>query len=151
MRSRPLPVPPVLFARAQWNTEEKREKLTEILFEKYKVPAMYLCKSAVLSAFAAGRSTALVFDGGECNQPLATGWTWPPGPWPGFVARESHGAPRKQQPAWRQRWQRVTPDEFCCCAGASNMSVTPVYDGFVLSTGIQRSPFGGNSLSKAFV
>jgi len=89
---------PLMMSECPWNTEEKREKLTEILFEKYKVPAMYLCKSAVLSAFAAGRSTALVFDG-----------------------------------------------------GASNMSVTPVYDGFVLSTGIQRSPFGGNSLSKAFV
>ena len=48
----------------QWNTKEKREKLTEIMFEKYKIPAIFLCKSAVLSAFASGRSTALVLDGG---------------------------------------------------------------------------------------
>ena len=34
----------------QWNTKVKREKLTEVMFEKYKIPAYYLCKNAVLSA-----------------------------------------------------------------------------------------------------
>lgn len=56
---------PVLFSEASWNTKAKREKLTEVMFEKYKVPAYFLCKNAVLSAFANGRSTALVIDSGS--------------------------------------------------------------------------------------
>ncbi|KAK4336863.1 hypothetical protein RND71_044019 [Anisodus tanguticus] len=34
------------------------------MFEKYNIPAFFLVKSAVLSAFANGRPTALVFDSG---------------------------------------------------------------------------------------
>ena len=48
----------------QWNTRAKREKLTETMFETYNVPAFFLCKSAVLTAFANGRSTGLVIDSG---------------------------------------------------------------------------------------
>eukprot|EP00047_Mylnosiga_fluctuans_P005309 m.239711 g.239711 ORF g.239711 m.239711 type:complete len:432 (+) comp13529_c0_seq1:29-1324(+) len=55
---------PAMMSEASWNTKELREKMAEILFEKYQVPAMYLCKSAVLSSFSAGRSTALVLDVG---------------------------------------------------------------------------------------
>lgn len=40
------------FARClQWNTRAKREKLTELMFEHYNIPAFFLCKSAVLSAY----------------------------------------------------------------------------------------------------
>jgi actin-like protein 6A len=35
------------------------------MFEKYKIPAIYICKSAVLSGFSCGRSTCLVFDSGH--------------------------------------------------------------------------------------
>lgn len=42
----------------------KREKLTELMFEKYNIPAFFLCKNAVLTAFANGRSTGLVIDSG---------------------------------------------------------------------------------------
>lgn len=35
-----------------------------MIFEKYNVPAFFLAKSAVLSAFANGRPTALVYDSG---------------------------------------------------------------------------------------
>lgn len=35
----------------QWNVRAKREKLTEIMFEKYNIPAFFLCKNAVLSAY----------------------------------------------------------------------------------------------------
>jgi len=48
----------------QWNTKAKREKLTELMFEKYNIPAFFLCKSAVLTAFANGRPTGLVVDSG---------------------------------------------------------------------------------------
>ena len=37
------------------------------MFEKYNVPAFFLCKNAVLSAFANGRSTGLVLDSGATH------------------------------------------------------------------------------------
>ncbi|WP_368858074.1 hypothetical protein, partial [Streptomyces sp. CHA16] len=37
----------------------KWEKLTELMFEKYNVPAFFLVKNAVLAAFANGRATRL--------------------------------------------------------------------------------------------
>jgi len=55
---------PVLFSEASWNQKARREKLTEIIFEKYNVPAFFLVKNAVLAAFANGRSTGLVLDSG---------------------------------------------------------------------------------------
>jgi len=58
---------PLLMSESPWNTKEKREKLTEIVFEKYGVPAFFLCKNAVLSAFAHGRSTGLVLDSGATH------------------------------------------------------------------------------------
>lgn len=51
----------------QWNSKAKREKITELMFEKYNVPAFFLCKNAVLSAFANGRSTGLVLDSGASH------------------------------------------------------------------------------------
>lgn len=56
---------PVLFSESPWNQRSKREKLTEIMFEKYKVPAFFLVKNAALAAFANGRATALVIDSGK--------------------------------------------------------------------------------------
>merc|ERR1712142_42146 len=55
---------PVMMSEASWNTRAKREKLCEIMFEKYEIPAYFLCKNAVLSAFANGRATGLIFDTG---------------------------------------------------------------------------------------
>lgn len=55
---------PIMLAEPAWNTRELREKMLELLFEKYQVPALFFCKAPVLSAFAAGRSTALVLDVG---------------------------------------------------------------------------------------
>ena len=58
---------PVLFSEAAWNQKYRREKLTEIMFEKYSVPAFFLVKNAVLSSFANGRSTGLVLDSGATH------------------------------------------------------------------------------------
>lgn len=58
---------PVLFSEASWNQKPRREKLTELMFEKYKVPAFFLVKSAVLTSFANGRSTGLVLDSGATH------------------------------------------------------------------------------------
>ncbi|XP_059484515.1 actin-like protein 6B [Neocloeon triangulifer] len=58
---------PVLMSEAPWNVRLKREKLTELMFEKYNVPAFFLVKNAVLAAFANGRSTGLVVDSGSTH------------------------------------------------------------------------------------
>lgn len=58
---------PVLFSEAPWNQKYRREKLTEIMFEKYNVPAFFLVKNAVLSAFANGRSTGIILDSGASH------------------------------------------------------------------------------------
>ncbi len=58
---------PVLFTEASWNQKPKREKLAELMIEKYNVPAFFICKSAVLAAFANGRSTCLVVDSGATH------------------------------------------------------------------------------------
>eukprot|EP00040_Diaphanoeca_grandis_P032169 m.194469 g.194469 ORF g.194469 m.194469 type:complete len:435 (-) comp32530_c0_seq1:247-1551(-) len=85
---------PLMRSECPWNTKELREKEAELMFEKFDVPALFLCKSAVLTTFACGRSTALVVDG-----------------------------------------------------GANSMSVTPVYDGFVLYNNIKRNNIAGNFLT----
>ncbi|KAL8618987.1 Actin-like 6A [Nucella lapillus] len=86
---------PLLMSEPAWNTKAKREKLTEIMFEKYNIPAFFLCKNSVLSAFANGRSTALILD-----------------------------------------------------SGATHTSAVPVYDGYVLTQGIVKSPLAGDFIAK---
>lgn len=58
---------PILMTECPWNTRVKREKLLELMFEKFNVPAMYICKNAVLAAYANGRSTAMVVDSGATH------------------------------------------------------------------------------------
>ena len=58
---------PILFTEPSLHNKENRIKLTEMMFEKYGIPAMFICKSAVLSAFSCGRSTCLVFDSGHSS------------------------------------------------------------------------------------
>lgn len=41
--------------------------MAELIFEKYKVPALYLAKNAALAAFANGRPTCLVVDSGSTH------------------------------------------------------------------------------------
>nr|XP_055045495.1 actin-like protein 6B isoform X1 [Misgurnus anguillicaudatus] len=58
---------PVLMSEAPWNSRAKREKLTELIFEHYNIPAFFLCKTAVLTAFANGRATGLILDSGATH------------------------------------------------------------------------------------
>ncbi len=55
---------PLMVAEPSYNTQSIRQKHLELLFETFQPPAVFFCKDAVLSAFAAGRSTALVVDMG---------------------------------------------------------------------------------------
>lgn len=50
----------MLVAEASWSTVKERRGLMELMFEKFGVPAMFPAKNAMLSAFSAGRATALV-------------------------------------------------------------------------------------------
>ena len=50
-----------------WNERSTREKLTELMFEKFNIPAFFLCKTPVLSAFANGRSTGFILDSGAAH------------------------------------------------------------------------------------
>ncbi|KIH62224.1 Actin, partial [Ancylostoma duodenale] len=58
---------PALFTESAWNDKAKRERLTELMFEKYNIPAFFLCKNAVLTAFANGRTSGLVVDSGATH------------------------------------------------------------------------------------
>ncbi|KAI8888074.1 Actin/actin-like protein [Backusella circina FSU 941] len=55
---------PLLCTEPAWNTKDRREKTMELAFEKFAFPAFYLTKDAVMTAFSAGRATALVLDSG---------------------------------------------------------------------------------------
>lgn len=47
------------------NPKSHREKMTEIMFETFSVPAMYLNVQAVLALYASGRATGIVLDSGD--------------------------------------------------------------------------------------
>jgi len=56
---------PVLLTEAPLNPRHNREKMTEIMFETFNVPALYVATQAVLSLYASGRTTGVVLDIGD--------------------------------------------------------------------------------------
>ena len=73
---------PVLLTEPPQNSKENREKMTQIMFEVFTIPCLYVQNQAVLSLFSGGRTTGVVFDSGfgiSHSVPIYEGYAIPSG------------------------------------------------------------------------
>lgn len=55
---------PILLSENAIHNKDFRMKMTEYMFEKYQIPALFMVKDPVLTAFSCGRSSGLILDCG---------------------------------------------------------------------------------------
>ncbi len=56
---------PVLLVEPSWNSNACREQLTELMFERFATPGLFVSKSAVLATFMNARASGVVLDSGH--------------------------------------------------------------------------------------
>ena len=56
---------PVLLTETSLNPKRNREKTTEIIFETFNIPSLYLAAQAILSLFSSGRTTGIALNSGD--------------------------------------------------------------------------------------
>jgi actin len=56
---------PILLTEAPLNPKENREKMTQIMFEVFNVPCLYVSVQAVLALYSNGRTSGVVCDSGD--------------------------------------------------------------------------------------
>lgn len=70
----------VLLSESPLNPKANREKMTQIMFETFKVPSMYVAIDAVLTLYASGRTTGIIFQSGggvSHSVPIYEGYALP--------------------------------------------------------------------------
>lgn len=53
---------PIVIAEKPYNTPKLRHRLCESMFERHRVPAVFLVKDAVLACYACGKTTGMAVD-----------------------------------------------------------------------------------------
>ena len=56
---------PVLLSETMLNPKANREKMTQIMYETFNCPAVYICSTAELCLYASGRTTGVVLEIGD--------------------------------------------------------------------------------------
>ncbi|BFY99860.1 hypothetical protein BsWGS_02900 [Bradybaena similaris] len=56
---------PVLLTEAALNPKGNREKMTQVMFETFNVPAIYISTQAVLALYASGRGSGVIVESGD--------------------------------------------------------------------------------------
>ena len=56
---------PILMTEVCWTSSANREKMVQIIFETFNGPALYLLDQSILSLYASGRTSGIVFQSGD--------------------------------------------------------------------------------------